>query len=78
MFCNIGIVVVFGAIVAGYLMEHVKLLVLNATGRIGDHLRAAVGTVLIGNPLTVVIKMMKGIGGVFGSNRSRKPSIWRI
>jgi len=72
MFAIIGIVVVFGAIVAGYLMEHGKLLVLMQPAELVIIFGAAVGTVLIGNPLTVVIKMMKGIGGVFGSNRFTK------
>jgi chemotaxis protein MotA len=72
MFAIIGIVVVFGAIVAGYLMEHGKLLVLMQPAELVIIFGAAVGTVLIGNPLAVVIKMMKGIGGVFGSNRFTK------
>ena len=65
MFAIIGIVVVFGAIVAGYLMEHGNLLVLMQPAELVIIFGAAVGTVLIGNPLAVVIKMMKGIGGVF-------------
>jgi chemotaxis protein MotA len=72
MFAIIGIVIVFGAIVAGYLMEHGKLLVLMQPAELVIIFGAAVGTVLIGNPLAVVIKMMKGIGGVFGSNRFTK------
>src|ERR1700692_1396893 len=72
MFAIIGIVVAFGSIVAGYLMEHGKLLVLMQPAELVIIFGAAVGTVLIGNPLAVVIKMMKGIGGVFGSNRFTK------
>src|SRR3984893_14710557 len=72
MFAIIGIVVVFGAIVAGYLMEHGKLLVLMQPAELVIIFGAAVGTVLIGNPLAVVIKMMKGIGGVFASSRFTK------
>ena len=33
---------------------------------------AAVGTVLIANPLPVIINMMKGIGGVFASGQFTK------
>ena len=58
MFAIIGIVVVFGAIVAGYLMEHGKLLVLMQPAELVIIFGAAVGTVLVGNPLAVVIKMM--------------------
>src|SRR5258708_21260128 len=72
MFTIIGIVIVFGAIVAGYLMEHGKLLVLMQPAELVIIFGAAVGTVLIGNPLAVVIKMMKGIGGVFSSGRFTK------
>jgi chemotaxis protein MotA len=72
MFSIIGIVVVFGAIVGGYLMEHGKLMVLMQPAELVIIFGAAVGTVLIANPLPVVIKMMKMIGAVFGSNRFNK------
>jgi chemotaxis protein MotA len=72
MFSIIGIVVVFGAIVGGYLMEHGHLAVLMQPAELVIIFGAAVGTVLIANPLPVVIKMMKMIGGVFGSNKFTK------
>jgi len=72
MFTIIGIVVVFGAIVGGYLMEHGKLLVLMQPAELVIIFGAAVGTVLIGNPLAVVIKMAKMIGAVFASSRFSK------
>src|SRR3979490_2316297 len=72
MFAIIGIVVVFGAIVAGYLMEHGKLLVLMQPAELVIIFGAAVGTVLIANPLPVVMRMLKAIGGVFGSNKFNK------
>ena len=72
MFAIIGIVVVFGAIVGGYLMEHGKLLVLMQPAELVIIFGAAVGTVLIGNPLAVVIKMAKMIGAVFASSRFSK------
>ena len=72
MFAIIGIVVAFGSIVAGYLMEHGKLLVLMQPAELVIIFGAAVGTLLIGNPLGVVIKMLKGLGAVFGSNRFTK------
>jgi chemotaxis protein MotA len=73
MFSVIGIVVVFGAIVGGYLMEHGNLLVLMQPAELVIIFGAAVGTVLIANPLPVVMKMMKMIGGVFGGNKFSKP-----
>src|SRR6476661_5292307 len=72
MFSIIGIVVVFGAIVGGYLMEHGKLLVLMQPAELVIIFGASVGTVLIANPLPVVIKMVKGIAGVFGSSPFNK------
>ncbi len=72
MFAIVGILVVFGAIVGGYLMEHGKLLVLMQPAELVIILGAAVGTVLIANPLPVVIKMVKMILGVFGGNKFSK------
>jgi chemotaxis protein MotA len=72
MFSIIGIVVVFGAIVGGYLMEHGKLMVLMQPAELVIIFGAAVGTVLIANPLPVVIKMIKMTLAVFGSSRFNK------
>jgi len=69
MFAIIGIVIVFGAIIGGYLMEHGKLMVLMQPAELVIIFGAAVGTVLIANPLAVVIKMLKGIGGVFAGGK---------
>src|SRR5881628_2023811 len=74
MFSIIGIVVVFGAIVGGYLMEHGKLAVLMQPAELVIIFGAAVGTVLIANPMSVVIKMLKGIAGVFTASRFSKAS----
>src|SRR5712692_9433023 len=72
MFAIIGIVVVFGAIIGGYLMEHGKLQVLMQPAELVIIFGGAVGTVLIANPLPVVIKMAKMIGAVFAANRFNK------
>jgi chemotaxis protein MotA len=72
MFSIIGIVVVFGAIVAGYLMEHGNLKVLMQPAELVIIFGAAVGTLLIANPLPVVMRMLKGIGGAFGGNKFTK------
>jgi chemotaxis protein MotA len=72
MFSIIGIVVVFGAIIGGYLMEHGNLKVLMQPAELVIIFGAAVGTVLIANPLQVVIRMAKGMGGVFGGSRFTK------
>src|SRR5439155_13702883 len=65
MFTIIGIVVVFGAIVGGYLMEHGKLMVLMQPAELVIIFGAAIGTVLVANPLAIVIKMLKGIAWAF-------------
>lgn len=72
MFAIIGILAVFGAIVAGYLMEHGNLMVLVQPAELLIIFGAALGTVLIANPLPVLIAIAKGIGGVFGGSRFSK------
>ena len=72
MFAIIGIVVVFGCIVAGYLMEHGNLRVLLQPAELLIIGGAAVGTVLIANPLHIIKKIVGGIGGVFGSSKFSK------
>lgn len=68
MFSIIGIVVVFGAVLAGYLMEHGNLKVLVQPAEVIIILGAAIGTVLIANPLYILTRIGKGIGGVFGKS----------
>jgi len=65
MFAIIGIVVVFGAIVGGYLMEHGNLMVLLQPAELLIIGGAAVGTILIANPLPIIIRIGKGAIGVF-------------
>jgi chemotaxis protein MotA len=72
MFAIIGILAVFGAIVGGYLMEHGNLMVLVQPAELLIIFGAALGTVLIANPLPVLIAISKGIGGVFGSGKFTK------
>jgi len=72
MFSIIGIVVVFGCVVAGYLMEHGNLKVLIQPAELVTILGAAVGTVLFANPLYILIKIGKGIGAAFGGSQFTK------
>src|SRR5580704_4682685 len=64
MFAIIGILIVIGAVVGGYLMEHGKLLVLMQPAELVIIGGAAAGTLLIANPLSTVIAIVKGILGV--------------
>ncbi len=68
MFSIIGIVVVFGAVVAGYLMEHGNMMVLMQPAELIIILGAAIGTVLIANPIHILMKIGSGIGGAFGGS----------
>ena len=72
MFVIIGIVVVFGAVVAGYLMEHGNLKVLIQPAELIIIGGAAVGTVLIANPMYILKAIAGGIGGVFGGSKFSK------
>jgi chemotaxis protein MotA len=69
MFVIIGLVVVFGAVVGGYLMEHGKLLVLWQPAELVIIGGAAMGTLLVANPLPTLIRVGKGLVTVLKGNR---------
>ncbi|HEV3330436.1 MAG TPA: flagellar motor stator protein MotA [Bryobacteraceae bacterium] len=69
MFAIIGIVVVFGAVVAGYLMEKGNMLVLLQPAELVIILGAAIGTVLVANPPRILSAILKGLAGAFGSSK---------
>jgi len=64
MFAIIGFLVVIGAIMGGYLMEHGKVAVLMQPAELVIIGGAALGTLLIANPLPTLIRIIKGIIGV--------------
>ncbi|MBZ5729152.1 MAG: flagellar motor stator protein MotA [Acidobacteriia bacterium] len=73
MFSIIGIVLVFGAIIGGYLMEKGNLLVLLQPAELLIIGGAAAGTVLIANPVHILKAIIGGITGVFkGSSFTQK------
>src|SRR5579871_3047975 len=72
MFAIIGILVVFGCVVAGYLMEHGNIRVLIQPAELVIIGGAAVGTVLIANPIHILKKIAGGIGGVFSGSKFSK------
>src|SRR5690348_13976946 len=73
MFAIIGIVVVFGAVLAGYLMEHGNVRVLLQPAELVIIAGAAIGTVLVANPLHILKKIAAGVLGVFkGSSITRQ------
>ena len=69
MFQIIGILVVFGAVVGGYLMEKGNLHVLLQPAELVIILGAAVGTVLISNPPHILKQILKGLASVFGGSK---------
>jgi len=73
MWVIIGLVVVFGSIIGGFLMEKGHLLVLVQPAELVIIGGAALGTIFIANPLPTIIRMFKGmLGALAGSRYTRK------
>lgn len=72
MFAIIGILVVFGAVVGGYLMEKGPLMVLVQPAELLIIGGAAIGTILIANPMHILTQIGKGLGGAFANSRFTK------
>ena len=72
MFAIIGMVVVIGAIIGGYLMEHGNLKVLIQPAELLIIGGAAIGTVLIANPLHILTQITGGAIGVFKGSKFTK------
>src|SRR5277367_2828410 len=72
MFTIIGIVVVFGAVLAGYLMEHGNVKVLMQPAELVIIGGAAIGTVLTANPLHILKNMVGGLGSAFKGSKYNK------
>ncbi len=72
MFAIIGFVVVLGAVAGGYLMEHGKMGVLVQPAELVIIGGAAVGTLLIANPLGTLMKIASGLVGVLKGSRYNK------
>jgi len=64
MFAIIGILVVLGAVAGGYTMEHGNFKVLMQPAELLIIGGAAAGTLLIANPLAVVMKIVQGLVAV--------------
>jgi chemotaxis protein MotA len=72
VFSIIGIVVVIGAIISGYLLEHGNLMVLVQPAELVIIGGAAVGTLLIANPLHTLKAVIAGILGVLKPDKYTK------
>src|SRR5580700_5208515 len=64
----LGILIVFGAVVAGYVMEHGKILVLAQPAELLIIFGAAAGTVVTANPLPTLIRLGKAMAAVLASS----------
>ncbi len=72
MFAIIGILVVFGAVAAGYLMEHGHLAVLVQPAELLIIGGAGAGTLLIANPVRILKKIASGAMAIFGASQVRQ------
>jgi chemotaxis protein MotA len=72
MISIIGIVIVLGAIAAGYTMEHGNFKVLMQPAELVIIFGAAVGTLVVANPLPTLTKIGKGLAGVFSGSTYTK------
>jgi chemotaxis protein MotA len=64
MFAIIGIVVVIGSVIGGFLMEHGKIAVLIQPAELLILCGAAAGTLLIANPMSIIKDIIAGVLGV--------------
>jgi chemotaxis protein MotA len=72
MFAIIGIGVVFLSIIGGFLMEKGKLLVLMQPSEMIIIVGAALGTLVIANPMSLVVRIFKSLIGSLRGNRFTK------
>lgn len=73
MFAILGVLIVFGAVIGGYLLEHGNLMVLFQPAELVIIGGAAFGTVFIANPPAVLRKMLGGVLGVLKGSHYGKP-----
>lgn len=69
MFAIIGILIVFGAVIGGYLLEQGNLKVLLQPAELVIIGGAAFGTIFIANSPAVIKEIFTGLGSVFGSSK---------
>jgi chemotaxis protein MotA len=72
MFAIIGMVVVFGAVLTGYLMEHGNLSVLVQPAELVIIFGAAFGSFLIANPAKIVSLTTKSLASIIGGKSPSK------
>lgn len=78
MFAIIGVVIVIGAVMGGYLMEHGIIAVLLQPAELVIIAGAAIGTLFIANPLPVVMAIFKGVLAPLKPSRFNKKSYLEV
>jgi chemotaxis protein MotA len=73
MFAIIGIVIVFGAVIGGFLMEKGHIMVLVQPAELLILAGAAIGTLLVANPLHIIKGIVAGLLGVLKGSTFGKP-----
>ena len=68
----IGIVVVFAAVITGFLMEKGHLLVLLQPSELVTIAGAAIGTLLVANPIHIIKTMIAGVAGALSPSKFSK------
>ena len=74
MFALIGIVIVIGAVIGGYLMEHGNLMVLVQPAELVIIGGAALGTLFVANPMSTIKGVFTGLIGVMKGSPYSKAS----
>ncbi len=69
MLAIVGILIVFGSVVGGFLMEHGKLPLLAQPAELVIIGGAAVGTLLAANPLSLIFQIFKSLTSIVGGSR---------
>ena len=72
MFLIVGLLVVIGSVLGGYVMHHGQIALLNQPNEFLIIFGAAIGSMLISTPLPVIVKMLKQTGGVLSPGISKK------
>jgi chemotaxis protein MotA len=68
----IGVVIVFAAVIVGFLMEKGHLLVLVQPSELVTIVGAAIGTLIVANPIHIIKAMIAGIGGALSPSKFGK------
>jgi chemotaxis protein MotA len=72
MFAIIGIVIVFGAVIGGFLMEKGHIMVLVQPAEVLILVGAAIGTLLVANPMHIIKGVVAGLLGVLKGSKFDK------